>query len=137
MREVLSLHLGSQSEFESYEVRGMAVLMNVLSLFSSSKIKAGIGGGVAALVALGLILLFSRRKSRRKTNAVELDLIDPDVKDPSLFHRASASLSTTFKPGHHRHHSSFSESATSPISPVKPVYARFMGQKHPFQQLPS
>jgi len=104
------------------------------------KIGAGIGGGLGALaiiVAIAFIFIFSRRRTRRKASAMELDLIDPDAKDPSIFHRAASNVTTAFRPGHHRHQSSFSQSATSPISQVKPSYGKFLGQKHPFQQLPS
>jgi len=133
-------YAGSKSDmvFDYAEVVGQR--RPISSGLSNNKIRAGIGGGVAALAvmaALALVVLCSRRRSRQKASAVELNLMDPDAKDPSLFRRASANLTTTFKPGHNRHHSSFSESATSPISPVKPVYGRFLGQKHPFQQIHS
>jgi len=103
----------------------------------SKKIGASIGGGLGALaiiVAIALIILCSRRRTRRKASAMELNLIDPDSKDPSMFSRVS---STAFRPGHNRRQSSFSQSSTSPISPVQPVYSKFLGQKHPFQQLHS
>lgn len=105
---------------------------------NGQKIGAGIGGGLGALaiiVAIIFIFIFSRRKTRRKTSAMELNLIDPDVKDPSMFHRAPSNISTAFRPGHNRHQSSFSQSSTSPISPVKPIYSKFLGQKHPFHKL--
>jgi len=105
------------------------------------KIGAGIGGGLGALAilsALALLLLFSRRRRHRRNQMthktpsnMELDLIDRDAKDPSLFQGRG------WRPSHNRHQSNFSESSTmSPISPVKPAYSNFLGQKHPFVKLP-
>ncbi|KIM80340.1 hypothetical protein PILCRDRAFT_530598 [Piloderma croceum F 1598] len=107
---------------------------------SSKKIGAGIGGGLGALaivVAIVLIILFSRRRARRKPSPMELNLIDPDTKDPSTFNRMSTNMTATFRPSHNRRHSSFSQSSASPISPVKPIYSKFLGQKHPFHELRS
>jgi len=135
---VLQDYMGNQSTmmFDYAAVIGQRPIVQS-SKSGSSKIGAGLGGGLGALaviVALALIVLCTRRRTRQKMSSMELDLIDPDAKDPSLFRRASTA---SFIPGHNRRHSSFSQSATSPISPVKPAYGKFLGQKHPFHQLPS
>jgi len=138
---VIQDYRGNQSDmmFDYAVVTGVRRTIETSS--GNSKIGAGIGGGLAALaviVALAMSILYTRRRTRQKMSSMELDLIDPDAKDPSLFHRASNTIATKFRPGHHRHQSSFSQSAGSPISPVKPTYGNFFGgPKHPFQPLPS
>jgi len=132
---VLQDYRGNQSDimFDYAAVTGTRPVASSSGSNAKEKIGAGIGGGLGALaiiVALAGILFFSRRRTRRKANAMELNLIDPDAKDPSLFKKA-------FRRGHNRQQSSFSQSSTSPISPVKPIYSKFLGQKHPFHQLPS
>jgi hypothetical protein len=114
--------------------------MHNITLRYSKKIGAGIGGGLGALavvVAIVFIFIFSRRRARQKGSSMELNLIDPDAKDPAMFKRNSSSITAKFRPSHNRRQSSFSQSSLSPISPVKPTYSNFLGQKHPFQQLHS
>jgi len=139
---VLQDYRGNQSDimFDYAAVTGERPAVKSSGSSTKEKIGAGIGGGLGALaiiVAIAFIILFSRRRTRRKTSAMELDLIEPDTKDPAMFHRSSSNVTTTFRPGHNRRQSSFSQSSSSPISPVKPTYSNFLGQKHPFHQLPS
>jgi len=138
---VLQDYMGNQSDI-MFDYAGVTGDKPAVRSGSSTKEKigAGIGGGLGALaiiVAIAFIVLFSRRRTRRKTSSMELDLIDSDAKDPSMFHQASSNVTTAFRPGHNRRQSSFSQSSASPISPVKPTYSKFLGQKHPFHQLPT
>jgi len=137
---VLQNYRGNQSDmmFDYAAVTGVRPILS--DNHSSKTIGAGIGGGLGALaivVAIAFIIFFSRRRTRRKPSPMELNLIDPDTKDPSAFNRISTNMTATFRPSHHRRHSSFSQSFASPISPVKPTYSKFLGQKHPFQELRS
>jgi len=139
---VLQDYRGNQSDimFDYAAITGDGPVVVHSSENNTKKIGAGIGGGLGALaivVAIAMIIIFARRRNQRKSSAMELNLIDPDAKDPSMFNRKSSNMTATFRPSHTRRHSSFSQSSASPISPVKPSYSRFFGQKHPFQQLHS